>query len=195
MGDSDTMIIGVFECSNWRSIDDISVQGVFLSKSNNKISGVISLLYKLNLWILSVSKMKYPLFSKYWSSNTSFHNLTDGSKFRDNLIYEKFKSGKQTYTRLSMKQDNIENLMIDFGFDIKNLSGTATDVLLECIRKKEKKAEEQDWDKVKEIQNRIIKVYNYDGPGFNPKIVKQFKRWFNKSSFYYVIFCNHFNSL
>lgn len=25
------------------------------------------------------------------------------------------------------------------------------------------------------IQNRIIKVYNYDGPGFNPKIVKQFK--------------------
>ena len=27
----------------------------------------------------------------------------------------------------------------------------------------------------KKIQNRIIKVYNYDGPGFNPKIVKQFK--------------------
>ena len=73
----------------------------------------------------------------------TFHNLTDGSKFRDNLIYEKFKSGKQTYTRLSMKQDNIENLMIDFSLDIKNLSGTATDVLLECIRKKEKKTETQ----------------------------------------------------
>ena len=89
--------------------------------------------------ITITSKKNAEFFESFYAPFRLYgYGLADGSKFRDNLNYEKKHNGKKTLTLLTWKPGNEENLMIDFSMAMQNnLSENSKEALFHCIREKE----------------------------------------------------------